>query len=107
MRDTLCGLLCCAEFLNLGTRVTLGFSYRVSSISVKNKNYQQMRLFVLCLYFHFLVFSLHVSGFHKPIIRGISSCYFCATIWFMQCFVDHLCASADADAHRWSTKHCM
>ena len=54
-----------------------------------------MRLFVLCLYFLFLVFSLHVSGFHEPIIRGISSCYLCATIWFMQCFVDHLCASAD------------
>ena len=41
-----------------------------------NKNYQQMRLFVLCLYFLFLVFSLHVSGFHEPIIRGISSCCF-------------------------------
>ena len=43
----------------------------------------------------FLVFSLHVSGFHGPIIRGISSCCFYATIWFMQCFVGHLCASAD------------
>jgi hypothetical protein len=51
--------------------------------------------FVLCLYFLFLVFSLHVSGFHKPIIRGISSCCFYATIWFMQCFVDRLRASAD------------
>ena len=36
-----------------------------------NNNYQQMRLFVLCLYFLFLVFSLHVSGLHGPIIRGI------------------------------------
>ena len=36
-----------------------------------NKNYQQMPLFVLCLYFLFLVFSLHVSGLHGPIIRGI------------------------------------
>jgi len=36
-----------------------------------NKNYQQMRLFVLCLYFLFLVFCLHVSDFHEPIIRGI------------------------------------
>ena len=60
-----------------------------------NKNYQQMRLFVLCLYFLFLVFSLHVSGLHGPIIRGISSCCFYATIWFMQCFVDRLRASAD------------
>ena len=54
-----------------------------------------MRLFVLCLYFLFLVFSLHVSGFLEPIIRGISSCCFYATIWFMQCFVDRLLASAD------------
>ena len=54
-----------------------------------------MRLFVLCLYFLFLVFSLRVSGLHGPIIRGISSCCFYATIWFMQCFVDRLRASAD------------
>ena len=54
-----------------------------------------MRLLVLCLYFLFLVFSLHVSGFHELIIRGISSCCFYATIWFMQCFVDRLLASAD------------
>jgi len=60
-----------------------------------NKNYQQMRLFVLCLYFLFLVFSLHVSGFLGPIIGGISNCCFYATIWFMQCFVDSLLASAD------------
>jgi len=54
-----------------------------------------MRLFVLCLYFLFLIFSLHVSGLHGPIIRGISSCCFYAIIWFMQCFVDCLRASAD------------
>ena len=54
-----------------------------------------MRLFVLCLYFLFLVFSLHVSGLHGPIIRGISSCCFYSTIWFMQCFVGRLRASAD------------
>ena len=47
------------------------------------KNYQQMRLFVLCLYFLFLISSLHVSGLHGPIIRGISSCCFYATIWFL------------------------
>ena len=41
-----------------------------------NKDYQQMRLFVLCLYFLFLVLSLHVSGLHGPIIRGITSCCF-------------------------------
>ena len=37
-----------------------------------NKDYQQIRLFVLCLYFLFLVFSLHVSGLHGPIIRGVT-----------------------------------
>ena len=79
-----------------------------------NKNHQKMRLFVLCLYFLFLVFSLHVSGLHGPSIRGISSCCFYATIWFMQCFVDRLRASADwfvvvtnqsTDACKRSTKH--
>jgi len=65
------------------------------SVGCYNKYYQQMRLFVLCLYFLFLVFSLHVSGLHGPIIRGISSCCFYATIWFMQCFVHGLRASAD------------
>ena len=60
-----------------------------------NKNHQKMRLFVLCLYFLFLVFSLHVSGLHGPIIRVISSCCFYATICFKQCFVGRLRASAD------------
>ena len=69
-------------------------------------------VFLYCLYFLFLVFSLHVSGLHWPIIRGISSCCLYATIWFMQCFVDRLRASADwfvvvPDARRRSTKHCM
>ena len=48
-----------------------------------------------CIYSLFLVFSLHVSGLHGPIIRGILSCCFYATIWFMQCFVGRLRASAD------------
>ena len=76
-------------------------SYKTHRSMCYNKNYQQMRLFVLCLYFLFLVFSLHVSGLHGPVIRGISSCCFYATIWFMQCFVDRLRASVDAaDARR-------
>jgi hypothetical protein len=70
----------------------------------------------------FSSFALHVSGFHKPIIRGISSCCLYATIWFMRVFVDHLRVPADwfvvvsslyseetttnqsAGACRWSTK---
>ena len=72
--------------------------------------------FLYCVFISlFLVFSLHVSGFHGPIIRGISSCCFYATIWFMQCFVDRLRAvctevtttNQAADARRRSTKHCM
>ena len=52
--------------------------------------------FLYCVFIpFFLVFSLQVSGLHGPIIRGISSCCFYATIWFMQCFVDRLRASAD------------
>jgi hypothetical protein len=43
----------------------------------------------------FSSFILHVSGFHKPFIRGISSCCLYATIWFMCVFVDHLRAPAD------------
>jgi len=103
---------CC----NLNT-IKMNFRFFIPCIFYMcyNKNYQQMRLFVLCLYFLFLVFSLHVLGFHEPIIRGISSCCFYATIWFMQCFVDRLRTSADcgmrtnqsADARRRSTKHCM
>jgi len=70
--------------------------------STNNCNYsvtiritKRCAFFVLCLYFLFLVLSLHVSGLHGPIIRGISSCCFYATIWFMQCFVEGLRASAD------------
>ena len=31
----------------------------------------------------FPYFTLHVSGSHKPIIRGISSCFLYTTIWFL------------------------
>jgi hypothetical protein len=34
-----------------------------------------MQLFILCIYFLFLISTLHVSGSHKPIIRGIASCF--------------------------------
>jgi hypothetical protein len=34
-----------------------------------------MQLCILCTYFLFLISTLHVSGSHKPIIRGISSCF--------------------------------
>jgi hypothetical protein len=34
-----------------------------------------MQLFILCIYFLFLISTLHVSGSHKPIIRGITSCF--------------------------------
>ena len=48
------------------------------------------------LYCVFISFSTpHVSGSHKPIIRGISSCFLCTTIWFMQC----LCCSSAWNHH--------
>ena len=47
-----------------------------------------------CLFCVFISFStLHVSGSHKPIIRGNSSCFLYTTIWFMQCLC---CSSACA-----------
>jgi len=37
----------------------------------------------VCVFISF-IFTLHVSGSHKPIIRGVSSCFFlCTTIWFL------------------------
>ena len=44
------------------------------------------------VYFVYLFpsFTLHVSGSHKPIIRGVSSCFLYTTVWFMQC----LCCSS-------------
>ena len=73
-------------FLELGLFFIFKFFIPCIFYMCYNKNYQQMQLFVLCLYFLFLVFSLHVSGLHEPIIRGISSSCSYATIWFMQCF---------------------
>ena len=39
---------------------------------------------LFCVFISF-IFTLHVSGSHKPIIRGISSCFLYTTIWFMWC----------------------
>ena len=39
------------------------------------------------------LFTLHVSGSHKPVIRGISSCFLYTTIWFKWCLC---CSSACA-----------
>ena len=51
-----------------------------------------MQLFIL-LKILFLLFTLHVLGSHKPIVRGISSCFLCTAIWFMWCLC---CSSACA-----------
>jgi len=50
-----------------------------------------MQILILCIYFFY--FTLHVSGSHKPIIRGVSSCFLYTTIWFMWCLC---CSSACA-----------
>jgi len=48
---------------------------------------------LFCVFISF-IFTLHVSGSHKPIIRGVSSCFFLyTTIWFMRCLC---CSSACA-----------
>ena len=41
---------------------------------------------LFCVFISF-IFTLHVSGFHKPIIRGISSCFLYTTIWFIWCLL--------------------
>ena len=48
-----------------------------------------------CLFSVFIsfIFTLHILGSHKPIIRGISSCFLYTTIWFMWCLC---CSSACA-----------
>jgi len=48
---------------------------------------------LFCYKFISFIFILHVSGSHKPIIRGISSCFLYTTIWFMWCLC---CLSACA-----------
>ena len=61
-------------------QASLCFSYR-ASFKYYDKGYQQMPLsFVIFLYLH--VFSLRVSGFDQPIIRGIPSCCLFVTTWF-------------------------
>jgi hypothetical protein len=46
-----------------------------------------MRLCFMSLFPIFSLLTLHVSGLHRPIIGGIVSCCYYATIWFMQCLL--------------------
>jgi hypothetical protein len=46
-----------------------------------------MQLFILCIYFLFLISTLHVSGSHKPIIRGITSCFLVYNHFFNVVFI--------------------
>jgi hypothetical protein len=50
--------------------------------------------------FHISLLTLHVSGLHRPIIRGISSCCLYATIWFMQCLLI-VCVRLRTGLRRW------
>ena len=54
---------------------------------------------LFCVFISF-IFTLHVSGSHKPIMRGISSCFLYTTIWFMWCLC---CSSACACACAWTS----
>ena len=47
---------------------------------------------LFCVFISF-IFTLHVSGSRKPIIRGISSCFLYTTVRFMRCLC---CSSACA-----------
>ena len=53
-----------------------------------------MQLFILCIYFLHL-FTLHVSGSHKPIIRGISSCFYIQPFGSFGVYVAHLSVPVD------------
>ena len=64
----------------------LGCSYRASSVRIAIRLPKDATVY-------FLFFPLHVSGSHKPIIRGISRCSLYTTIWFMWCLC---CSSACA-----------
>jgi hypothetical protein len=116
-------------------QICFKFSYRASSIHVTIRITNRCDFLFYVFISFFSSFTPHVSGFHKPIIRGISSCCLYATIWFMRIFVDHLRVPADwyvvvsslysvyvipfsqysedtttnqsAGARRWSTKTCM
>ena len=59
----------------------LGCSYRASSVRTAIRLPTDATVyFVLYL---FPLFTLHVSRSHKPVIRGISSCFLYTTIWFL------------------------
>ena len=51
----------------------LGCSYRASSVSIVIRLPTDATLYFV---YYFFYFTLHVSGSHKPIIRGVSSCFF-------------------------------
>jgi len=52
-----------------------------------------MQLFILCIYF--LYFYPNVSGCHKPIIRGISSCFYIQPFGSCGVYVAHLRVPVD------------
>jgi len=85
----------------------MGLGFRVTPFQIKY--YCHFRLFIPCIFCMYCnkvtngcnslfgvfisFFTLHVSGSHKPIIRGISSCFLYTAIWLMQCLC---CSSACA-----------
>jgi hypothetical protein len=81
-----------------------------------NKNYQQMRLYTMSLFPFISSFPYMFRAFMSPSLEVLQAVFFYVTIWFMQCFVDRMRASADwfvvvtstttnqsADAHIRST----
>jgi len=60
------------KIIEYKTRV-LGYSYRAPSVRIAIRLPTDATVYFVCL---FPLFTLHVSGSHKPIIRGISSCFY-------------------------------
>jgi hypothetical protein len=78
---------------------SLSFSYRASSIPVTISITNRYAFCFMSL-FHISLLILHVSGLHRLIITGISSCCLYATIWFVQCLFI-VCVRLRTGLWRW------
>jgi hypothetical protein len=77
----------------------LSFSYRASSIRVTISITHRCDFCFMSL-FHISLLTLHASGLHRPIIRGISSSFLYTTVWFMQCLLI-VCVRLRTGLWRW------
>jgi hypothetical protein len=67
---------CALCYWSVFFRPSESYVLRVCSTTYYNEITNGCISFILCIYFLFLLlFTLHVSGSHKPVIRGITSCF--------------------------------